>query len=110
MRGGGEIGTPVADCSARDLDIHHGMQNQSDITKRIFVRVEHGQGYEDNMDRIAHPLEIRLSKELVHGWELKWQQALVRTRNVRISGKRSDCSALCHDADKVAQPQTGQEG
>lgn len=51
MRSGGEIGTPVADCSVRDLDIHHGTQNQSDIAKQIFAQVEHGQGHEDHMDR-----------------------------------------------------------
>ena len=64
----GEAGTPVADGRVRYLDIHHGTQNQSDIAERVLAQVEHGQGHENHMDGIAHPLEVRLSKELGHGW------------------------------------------
>lgn len=63
----GEAGTPVANGRVRHLDVHYGTQNQSDIAERVLAQVEHGQGYEDHMDRIAHPLEICLSKELRHG-------------------------------------------
>lgn len=63
----GEAGTPVADGSVRYPDIHHGTQNQSDIAERVFAQVEHGQGHEDHMNRIAHPLEVRLSEEFGHG-------------------------------------------
>ena len=65
---GSEAGTPVADGRVRYLDIHHGTQNQSDIAERVLAQVEHGQGHENHMDGIAHPLEVRLSKELGHGW------------------------------------------
>ena len=63
----GEMGTPVADGGMGYPDIHHGTQNQSDIAERVLAQVEHGQSHEDHMDRIAHPLEIRLSKKLGHG-------------------------------------------
>ena len=63
----GEAGTPVANGRVRHLDVHYGTQNQSDIAERVLAQVEHGQGHEDHMDRIAHPLEICLSKELRHG-------------------------------------------
>lgn len=63
----GEAGTPVADGRVRYLDIHYSTQNQSDVAQRVFAQVEHGQGHENDMDRIAHPLEIRLSKEFGHG-------------------------------------------
>lgn len=63
----GEAGTPVADGSVRYPDIHHGTQNQSDIAERVLAQVEHGQGHKDHMNRIAHPLEVRLSKEFGHG-------------------------------------------
>ena len=33
LKRGGEAGTPVADCSVRYSDIHHGTQNQSDIAE-----------------------------------------------------------------------------
>ena len=33
----GEVGTPVADGCVRNLDIHHGMQNQSDIAERVLA-------------------------------------------------------------------------
>lgn len=64
---GGEVGTPVADGSVGHLDIHHSTQNQSDIAERVLAQVEHAQGHEDHMNRIAHPLEIRLAKEFGHG-------------------------------------------
>ena len=64
----GEAGTPVANGRVRYLYIHHGTQNQSDIAERVLAQVEHGQGHKDHMDRIAHPLEICLSKEPGHGW------------------------------------------
>jgi hypothetical protein len=60
---GCELGTPVADRCVRYLDIHHGAQNQSDIAEGILAQIEHAQGHENYMDRIAHPLKIRLSKE-----------------------------------------------
>lgn len=63
---GGEASTPVANGRVGNLDIHHGAQNQSNIAKRVLTQVEYGQGCEDYMDRIAHPLEIRLSKEFGH--------------------------------------------
>ena len=63
----GKAGTPVANGRVRYLDIHYGTQNQSDIAERVLAQVEHGQGHEDHMDRIAHPLKICLSKELGHG-------------------------------------------
>jgi len=63
----GEVGTPVANSRVRYLDVHHCTQNQSDIAERVLAQVEHGQGHEDHMDRIAHPLKICLSKELGHG-------------------------------------------
>ena len=65
---GSKAGTPVADGRVRYPDIHYGTQNQSDIAERVLAQVEHGQGHEDYMDGIAHTLEIRLSKELGHGW------------------------------------------
>ena len=64
---GSETGTPVTDGRMGYPDIHHGTQNQSDIAERVLAQVEHGQGHEDHMDRIAHPLKICLSKELGHG-------------------------------------------
>ena len=67
MEHGSEAGTPVADGRVRYLDIHHGTQNQSDIAEGVFAQVEHAQGHEDHMDRIAHPLEIRLAEQLGHG-------------------------------------------
>ena len=63
----GKAGTPVANGRVRYLDIHYGTQNQSDIAKRVFAQIEHGQGHEDHMDRIAHPLKICLSKKFGHG-------------------------------------------
>lgn len=63
----GKADTPVADGRVRYLDIHYGTQNQSDIAERVLAQVEHGQGHEDHMNRIAHPLEIRLAKEFGHG-------------------------------------------
>ena len=63
----GEIGTPVADGGMGNLDIHHGTQNQGDIAEGVFAQVEHTQGHENHMDGIAHPFEIRLSKEPGHG-------------------------------------------
>ena len=64
---GSEAGTPVAYGRMRYLDIHHGTQNQSDIAERILAQIEHGQGHEDHMDGIAHPLEIRLAEKFGHG-------------------------------------------
>ena len=64
---GGEVGTPVADGGVGKLDIHHSTQNQGDIAERVLAQVEHGQGHENHMDRVTHPFEIRLSKELGHG-------------------------------------------
>ena len=64
----GEAGTPVANGRVRHLDVHYGTQNQSDIAERVLAQVEHGQGHENHMDGIAHLLEVRLSKELGHGW------------------------------------------
>ena len=49
----GEAGTPVANGRVRHLDVHYGTQNQSDIAERVLAQVEHGQGHEDHMDRIA---------------------------------------------------------
>ena len=63
----GKAGTPVANGRVRYLDIHYGTQNQSDIAERVLAQVEHGQGHEDHMDRIAHPLEVCLTKEFGHG-------------------------------------------
>ncbi len=68
MEHGGKVGTPVTDGGVGDPDIHHGAQNQSDITEGIFAQVEHGQGHEDDMDRVTHPLEIRLTEQPGHGW------------------------------------------
>ena len=62
----GEAGTPVADSRVRYPDIHYGTQNQSDIAERVLAQVEHGQGHKNHMNRITHPLEIRLSKEFGH--------------------------------------------
>lgn len=75
---GGEAGTPVADGRVGYLDIHHGAQDQGDIAERVLAQVEHGQGRENHMDRIAHPLEIRLPKEPGHG-------------------RRCDCCRLGHE-------------
>lgn len=61
-------GTPIADGRVRYLNIHHSTQNQGDIAERVLAQVEHGKSHEDHMDRIAHPLEIRLSKEFGHRW------------------------------------------
>ena len=68
LKHGGKAGTPVADGRVGHLEIHHGTQDQSDIVEGVFAHVEHGQGHEDHMDRMAHPLEICLPKELGHGW------------------------------------------
>ena len=65
---GDKAGTPVADGRVGDPDIHHGTENQSDIAEGILTQVEHGQGHEDHMDRIAHPFEICFPKELGHRW------------------------------------------
>ena len=46
------------------LDIHHGTQNQSDIAEGILAQVEQGQCQKENMDRKAHPLEIRFAEPL----------------------------------------------
>lgn len=63
----GKAGTPVANGCVRYPDVHYGTQNQSDIAERVLTQVEHGQGHEDHMNRIAHPLKICLSKEFGHG-------------------------------------------
>lgn len=63
----GETGTPVADGRVGYLDIHHGTQNQSDIAEGVFAQVEHTQCHEDDMDRIAHSLKIRLTEQFGHG-------------------------------------------
>ena len=65
---GSEAGAPVADSCVRYLDIHHGAQNQSDIAEGILAQIEHTQDHENYMNRITHPLKIRLSKEFGHGW------------------------------------------
>lgn len=60
------------------LDIHHSTQDQGDIAERVLAQVEHGQGRENHMDWVAHPFEIRLSKEPGHG-------------------RRCDCRGLGHE-------------
>lgn len=64
---GSEAGTPVADGCVGNLDIHRSTQDQGDIAEGVLAKVEHGQGREDHMSRVAHPFEIRLSKEGGHG-------------------------------------------
>lgn len=68
LKQGCEVGTPVADGGVGNLNIHHCTQNQGDIAERVFAQVEHAQGHENHMNRIAHSLKIRLSEELGHGW------------------------------------------
>ena len=51
-----------------DLNIHHRSQDQSDIAERVLAQIEHAQGHENHMNRIAHPLEVCFSKQLGHGW------------------------------------------
>ena len=65
---GCELGAPVADGSVGDLDIQNSPQDQGDIAEGVLAQIEHAQGHEDHMNRIAHPFEVRLSEQLGHGW------------------------------------------
>ena len=62
----GEVGTPVTNGSVGYLDIHHHTQNQCDIAERVLAQVEHAQGHENHMDRVAHPFEVRLTEQFGH--------------------------------------------
>ena len=63
-----EASTPVADDCVRYLDIHRSAQDQGNVTEGVLALIEHGQSHEDYIERIPHPLEIRLSKQFGHGW------------------------------------------
>ena len=52
----------------RYLDIHRSAQDQGNVTEGVLALIEHGQSHEDYIERIPHPLEIRLSKQFGHGW------------------------------------------
>ena len=65
---GREASTPVADDCVRYLDIHRSAQDQGNVTEGVLALIEHGQSHEDYIERIPHPLEIRLSKQFGHGW------------------------------------------
>lgn len=63
----GEVGTPVTDGRVGHLNVHHRTQNQCDIAERVLAQVEHAQGHENRMDRIAHPFEVRFTEQFGHG-------------------------------------------
>ena len=63
-----EASTPVADDCVRYLDIHRSAQDQGNVTEGVLALIEHGQSHEDYIERIPHPLEIRLTEQFGHGW------------------------------------------
>ena len=62
-----ERSTPIANGWVGHLYIHHGTLDQSDIAEGVFAQVEHIKGHEYHMDRVAHPLEVRLAEQFGHG-------------------------------------------
>lgn len=65
-----KVSAPVADCGMRNRDIKSGFENQADVTKRVFSKIEHGQSCNDKLDRMAHSLEVLLSEKFGHGRQL----------------------------------------
>lgn len=41
-------------------------KNKGDFPKRVIADVEHGQGSNDEKNRVTHPSKIRLSDEAAH--------------------------------------------
>ena len=60
----GETGTPVADGRVGNLNIHGGLQNQSDVAERVFAQIKHAQRHENHMNGIPHTFEVGFAKQL----------------------------------------------
>lgn len=63
VKQGRKSGTPVAD---RDVGNRNGKgrsQDKADVAEGIFAEIKHGERRDDEMDGIAHSLEIVLTKE-----------------------------------------------
>jgi len=43
------------------------LENQTDISKRVFAKIEHTQSRNDGMHRVSHPLEVRFTQKTRHG-------------------------------------------
>lgn len=62
-----EFSTPVADSGMRHRNVKYSAQNQADISKRIFAKEKHAQSTHNQMNGIAHSLEVVLAEKLRHG-------------------------------------------
>lgn len=62
----GELGTPVADSNMRDFDRKDGSQDETDVAERAFAQIEHGEGGCDDVDGVAHTLEVVFAKQRRH--------------------------------------------
>lgn len=48
-------------------DGESGAENEADVAEGTLAQIEHGEGGDDDVDRIAHTLEIALPEERGHG-------------------------------------------
>ena len=63
IKQGRESFAPAADGDMRNRDGEGCAQDETDVAKGIFAGIKHGERGDDEMDRIAHSLEIVLSEE-----------------------------------------------
>lgn len=59
-----KTGTPIADSGVGNLNIHGGLQNQSDVAERVFAQIKHAQRHENHMNGIPHTFEVGFAKQL----------------------------------------------